>query len=164
VPDRRGGIVFADGAISICNPAASLRLVGTINDVPIDIKGEGSAKYDERGVEDVELWLVAENTELVDWFSTTAWPHKGSHGRRERGMELAAVQSVHCASHRHEWFEWLLCDGPASAEDFQRRSVRELPACGFLPACIAASEYRGRCVDSAGERGFSSGCFSGVPR
>jgi Putative DNA-binding domain len=77
IPDRRGAIRFAGGLVSIRDPLVPLRLVGTINgDIPIDVRNETTVDYDEEGVYSVELSLLTQENELVDYISTTDWPYK----------------------------------------------------------------------------------------
>ncbi len=77
VPDRRGAIRFAGGLISISDPTVELRLVGQINgEIEVSLKNDGVFEYDEKTVREVELWLVTKDNELVDYISTTNWPHK----------------------------------------------------------------------------------------
>ena len=77
IPDRRGAIRFAGGMVSIHDPRVPLRLVGTINDdIPVDVRNDNFADYDEEAVRSIELSLLTEENELVDFISTTDWPYK----------------------------------------------------------------------------------------
>lgn len=77
VPDERGAIQFAEGSLSIRDSTVPLRLVGTINgDVPIDIGADEAVSYDASTVREVELWLLTQDHEVVDYVSGTEWPHK----------------------------------------------------------------------------------------
>jgi hypothetical protein len=95
VPDWRGAIRFAEGLISISNPAVPLRLVGTINgDIQIDVRNDTTADYYETYVRDVELWLLTKDSDVVDYISSTNWPYKYETPPQEAEQEQQLLEFI----------------------------------------------------------------------
>jgi hypothetical protein len=95
LPDRRGAIRFSGGLICITNPTTPLRLVGTLNGkVPVDVRNDGYVDYDECSAQHIELWLVTEESEIVDFISSTHWPHKYETATPESQREERLLQLI----------------------------------------------------------------------
>jgi schlafen family protein len=95
IPDKRGAIRCAGGLISIREPATPLRLVGTINgNVQIDVRNDSTADYDEKSLQTVELWLVTEQNELVDFASTAHWEHRYQTPPHEEELERSLLEMI----------------------------------------------------------------------
>ena len=95
IPDKRGAIRCAGGLISIREPVVPLRLVGTINgNIQVDVRNDSTADYDEKALQAVELWLVTERNEIVDYASTAHWEHKYQTPPREAELELSLLETI----------------------------------------------------------------------
>lgn len=95
IPDKRGSIRCAGGLISIREPREPLRLIGTINGTtPIDFRNDGTADYDDKSLRTVELWLVTEQNEVVDFASTAHWEHKYQTPPREEELEQNLLEMI----------------------------------------------------------------------
>jgi hypothetical protein len=87
IPDRRGAIRMSAGHLCIVQPRVPLRLVGEIDGTPIDLKNDSCLKIEEKNIRNVELWLVTQSSEVVDYISTTHWPYKYEATLRETAQE-----------------------------------------------------------------------------
>jgi len=75
-PDQRGAISFREGRIRIADAALPLRVVGEVNGTIIALEDEKIAEVDAKAVRDVELWLLTEANELIDYASTSQWQYR----------------------------------------------------------------------------------------
>lgn len=89
IADRRGAILMIDGHLSIAPYSDSLRLVGEIDGTPIDLSNNGMLEIEHKNLRSVELWLLTQGSELVDYISTTHWPY-----RYEAPMEIAQEEEL----------------------------------------------------------------------
>ena len=67
---------MSEGRLSIVHPLAPLRLVGEIGEASIDLRNNDTLEINENDIRNVELWLLTQGSELVDYISTTQWPYK----------------------------------------------------------------------------------------
>jgi len=93
LPDRRGAIRYAGGLLSIKDPTVPLRLTGTLDGATVDLRNHDVSEYDDTGSHELDLWLLTKDSELVDFLSTSYWPHKYEKAepeseRAERHAEL----------------------------------------------------------------------------
>jgi hypothetical protein len=81
VSDRRGAISLRDGRLSIAGTNADLCLVGEINgETPVNLMGPQTQAIDGAAVRTAELWLVNKENEVLDFRSSTEWPHRYEPG------------------------------------------------------------------------------------
>lgn len=75
--DDRGIIRMGNGTLSIAGRMKKLCLVGQLNgEEPIRLmKGERTAITVEE-IRDIELWLLTNGNEVLDFRSSTGWPHR----------------------------------------------------------------------------------------
>lgn len=95
VPDRRGAIHYTGGRICIKNPTAPMRLVGMLNgDVAVDVINDTHLEYDSKTTKDVELWLLTKESDLVDFISSSHWPHKYETPMPEKQREERLLETI----------------------------------------------------------------------
>jgi hypothetical protein len=94
VPERRGAIRMSDGRLSIHHPAVPLRLLGEIDGRPVDLKSDDVLEIDHENVRHVELWLLTQNSEIVDYVSATHWPYKYSITPKEAEQEQMLLELI----------------------------------------------------------------------
>ncbi|HKJ73149.1 MAG TPA: ATP-binding protein [Alphaproteobacteria bacterium] len=78
ISDKRGAIALTPEALSFSGPDNGLSLVGQINDdTPIELNTSATSRRLEPAMlGDVELWLLTDNDEIIDYRSTTEWPYR----------------------------------------------------------------------------------------
>ena len=89
VPDSRGAIRMSDGRLSIVHPAVPLRLVGEIDGTSVVLTNDGVLEIDDKNIRNIELWLLTQGSEVVDYISTTHWPYKYEATPQEAAQEEA---------------------------------------------------------------------------
>ncbi|WP_444941699.1 helix-turn-helix domain-containing protein [Microbulbifer sp. ZKSA004] len=103
IPDRRGRLIMS--AQDICfhtNVSDALSVVGAINDEPVAL----TSPLEKYGFEpekamDVELWLVTQTNEILDYCSSTEWEHRYGAESNNTDLEkllgiISAGESEHC--------------------------------------------------------------------
>lgn len=103
VPDKRGRLLLSEeGARFSDDGTASLSLVGTINDQQVSLLDRNSAcSFKLENMTDVELWLVTEKDEVVDFCSSSEWEYrfKISNDKNDKEKLLQMIssgESEHC--------------------------------------------------------------------
>lgn len=77
VPDTRAAIVLEEDHLSIRASCGEYRLVGQIDgQEPIGLVGGVSIPIDTTNMKDVELWLITKDNEILDYRSSSTWPHR----------------------------------------------------------------------------------------
>ncbi len=80
IPDRRGHITLSDHEASFSDgrgeSAAELMLVGEIDGRPVQIKRGDKFEFERGKASAVELWLVNDSDEIVDYRSSSEWEHR----------------------------------------------------------------------------------------
>ncbi len=77
VTDQRGAIGIDNDRLFIANAKEPLCLVGHLNsETPIKLMGDEEQVIDTQNLRDVELWLVSEGDEVIDYRSSTEWPYQ----------------------------------------------------------------------------------------
>lgn len=103
IPDRRGCLIMSDQDVCFhSNVADTLSVVGAIDDEPVTLTNElekhGFAT--DKAV-DVELWLVTQENEIIDYCSSTEWEHRYGAESNNTDLEkllglISAGESEHC--------------------------------------------------------------------
>ena len=76
VTDYRGRINIEDNSLSITGPELPLCIVGQINNnEPINIKNGETLDIGKMDFKDIELWMVSEDNELLDYWSSSEWKY-----------------------------------------------------------------------------------------
>jgi hypothetical protein len=94
VPERRGAIRMSNDRLSIHHPAVPLRLLGEVDGTPVDLKSDDVLEIDDENIRNVELWLLTENSEIVDYVSATHWPYKYSITPKEAEQEQLLLELI----------------------------------------------------------------------
>lgn len=105
VPDRRGYITFSDREAHFIDGrgdgAAALMLVGAIDGRPVQLRSEEKFAVERGNASDVELWLVTDNDEIIDYRSSSEWEYRlvtqtdsGNSGKLFQ--IIASGESEHC--------------------------------------------------------------------
>ncbi|WP_336368290.1 hypothetical protein [Marinobacter sp. C2H3] len=80
IPDRRGHITLSDREAHFRDgngeSAAALMLVGAIDGKPVQLKSEEKFWFERDKASDVELWLVTDSDEIIDYRSSSEWAHR----------------------------------------------------------------------------------------
>jgi Putative DNA-binding domain len=93
IPDRRGAIRCAGNILSINTPTIPLRLTGTLDGAVVDLRDSNVFEYDDKTPHDLDLWLLTADSEIVDFLSTSYWPHQYERAvaEQERGERYAEL-------------------------------------------------------------------------
>jgi len=76
ITDARAAIRLDNNRVFVFPRKCETRLVGHINGRVIDIRNDEATDIDVTNIRDIELFLIAANGDLIDYISSTAWPHK----------------------------------------------------------------------------------------
>ncbi len=94
IPDRRGRLIMSDQEVCFhSNVNDVLSVVGAIDDQPVALTSP-LEKYDfeaEKAI-DVELWLVTQANEILDYCSSTEWEHR--YGAEPNNMDLEKLLGI----------------------------------------------------------------------
>jgi len=81
VGDRRGAISLRDGRLSIAGKNTDLCLVGEINgETPVNLMATQQQAVEAAAIRTAELWLVNKENEVLDFRSSSEWPHRYEPG------------------------------------------------------------------------------------
>ncbi|MCK2147566.1 ATP-binding protein [Marinobacter alexandrii] len=80
IPDLRGHITLSDQEAHFSagngESAATLMLVGAIDDKPVQLKPEERFWFERDKASNVELWLVTDSDEIIDYRSSSEWQYR----------------------------------------------------------------------------------------
>lgn len=80
IPDRRGHITLSDQEAYFsegdCERAVALLLVGAVDGKPVQLKPDEKFGFDRNKAADVELWLVTDSNEIIDYRSSSEWEYQ----------------------------------------------------------------------------------------
>jgi hypothetical protein len=103
IPDRRGRLIMSDQDVCfLSNVADALSVVGAIDDVSIALTSPlEKHEFEPEKAVDVELWLVTQANEILDYCSSTEWEHRYGAESNNKDLEnlpgiISAGESEHC--------------------------------------------------------------------
>jgi hypothetical protein len=103
IPDRRGHLVFSESNIRFHSDIHNeLSVVGSIDDVPVALTNPlEKHDFEPEKAMDVELWLVTQANEILDYCSSTEWEHRYEAESNNTDLEkllgiISAGESEHC--------------------------------------------------------------------
>lgn len=103
IPDRRGSITVSDHEVGFnCATEDPLSLVGSIDGEAVSLrKPQDSVAMQTETATDVELWLVSDSHEIIDYRSSSEWEYRfEGKGDDKKTTELLKVisagESEHC--------------------------------------------------------------------
>ncbi len=63
-------------------------------EIPVDVRNDTTAEYDENTVREVELWLMTSDSDVVDYRSSTSWPYKYQVPQQEADRERRLAETI----------------------------------------------------------------------
>jgi hypothetical protein len=103
IPDRRGRLIMSDQRVCFhSNVADVLSVVGAIDDEPVTLTSlQDKYDFDQEMAMDVELWLVTQANEILDYCSSTESEHRYGAESNNTNLEkllgiISAGESEHC--------------------------------------------------------------------
>ncbi|QKX18154.1 helix-turn-helix domain-containing protein [Microbulbifer sp. YPW1] len=103
IPDRRGRLVLSEEDISFhCGDDDELSVVGAIDGDQVSLVSPQDKYYfEQEKALDVELWLVTNTNEIVDYCSSTEWEYRygkelNNTDRTQLLDTISAGESEHC--------------------------------------------------------------------
>jgi len=105
IPDRRGHITLSDWEAQFSDgngeSSAGLMLVGAIDGMPVQLKPEEKFWFERDKASDVELWLVTDSDEILDYRSSSEWEYRlvtrtDSADSTKLFQIIASGESEHC--------------------------------------------------------------------
>lgn len=105
IPDRRGHITLSDREAHFsegdCENAVALLLVGAVDGKPVQLKPEEKFEFERDKASDVELWLVNDSDEVIDYRSSSEWEYRlvtptDSADSAKLFQIIASGESEHC--------------------------------------------------------------------
>jgi len=103
IPDRRGYLTLSDQEVRFhCEPTDTLSVVGRIEGEPVKLNSpQDTFKFESEKATDMELWLVTNKDEIVDYRSSSEWQYR--YGPQTNNRDLASLlqiinggESEHC--------------------------------------------------------------------
>ena len=103
IPDRRGHLELSEGDVQFRSEMSDeLSVVGAIDGEQVSLANpEDKVEFDPESAQDVELWLVTKDNEIIDYCSSTEWEYR--YGTQSGGADveklisiISAGESEHC--------------------------------------------------------------------
>ena len=106
IPDHRGCLILSDQDVcfqsNVSNVSNVLSVVGSIDDVPVALTSPlEKHDFEPEKAMDVELWLVTQANEILDYCSSTEWEHRYGAESNNTNLEkllgiISTGESEHC--------------------------------------------------------------------
>lgn len=103
IPDRRGHLALSEGDIRVhSDMRIELSVVGAIDGTQVNLVNlKDKFEFDSKNAQDVELWLVTKDNEIIDYCSSTEWEFRYSIQSDETDLEkligiISNGESEHC--------------------------------------------------------------------
>ncbi|MGY8873058.1 MAG: AlbA family DNA-binding domain-containing protein [Pseudomonadales bacterium] len=102
-PDQRGYIALSSEDVRYrSNSTDTISVVGSIDGEPVNLNSpQDACSFDPAKASDVELWLVTDSDEVVDYCSSSEWKYRygaqtSSNDQKKLLQIIAAGESEHC--------------------------------------------------------------------
>jgi len=103
IPDQRGHLTLSNRDIRFhCGTTDKLSVVGAIDGKPVTLKNpEDTFAFEHEKASDMELWLITDSNEVIDYRSTSEWEYlydtqTGDSDLTELLQIISGGESEHC--------------------------------------------------------------------